>query len=1020
MQFNPTPEVPALQYVGNVEEGGAADKAGLRKGDFIVAVNGYDTTLSTHDDVVNIVRKSGGTLFMKVITPAKKPKSVSQQIKSHFTPVNTPRGGGGGAGGSGSTSRKKSMKENDSPHPPKLGKSDSLSVVTFKPPTAAVESRETVIDSSPVLPRTGGFEWDSHAEESHGEEEEEFPSNTPILPTSPPPSLSILQQQEDAYPLRSSSFSNLYNQQLQPQRSPSQSSTHGFEISFPSTSSPSSRSNRKNTLDAEFSSKSKTLPVRHKHSLAPDLSKYATTSDSDRDSDDSDDQDDSAFAAALRKSREKLQRSSSRKGRGSPIPTPPLPGSPLTKRQVMVGGGVASSSAGGGGGEGFSNPAAGSPADDEDVMSPLQKEILKASKARSDRVSMNQARVTDVTKTTTTSTTTSATESSRTFEKNSLARALSQKLDSMNMKMDSSPSPTHSDSDFDSSPKLVPFGSRIGSSSSPASRVKKSASAVGESSKTAAKKKVPPPSVKPKPGKKSKQQDSSSDVRATVEGEKDETVANVMSSSSSISSSALPFEVKLRSTPKATMEAKPHGHNSSADNDTSGEIDWKSKLKPSGSKGRESPLLTTRKKGSTNGHPAQEETGPNLDRLPSNFILPPPIPDSDEKKRMSFIEAVAPPDGFTLEMEETVLSDIPPVSSSSPPALTQNHLLSSEDHMSSPSPPLLPPSLPDSSPPPKLPSAPDVFVFPDAIPPPKDSGNDNGTKVESGSSGMTDLFAPPVSDFIDLPSPIPSPVLERRELMCRSASPIAPPDFEADDFFIPSDDEKVTPTQDMPCPESPTSVSSETPPPLPSEPPPPLPSSEPPPLLDSDTSLDHSPFDAHPPAESASSSRSSIGSSPQSYNVMLVGSSEGALVASPSSSSSSSLPQATPPPLPLSPPPQQQQPPSASSHPPKLPQTAPPPPLPLSTPPQQPAVSTTTTTSTDKTRPVASISAVHHISTSEEGKEKRLLPQDKVAPEVVKKPQKAFSTPPVVSSEKVSFGGLCLCSSLEPHTKKLI
>lgn len=38
MLFNPTPEVPSLQYVGTVEEGGAAAEAGLKAGDFIVEV----------------------------------------------------------------------------------------------------------------------------------------------------------------------------------------------------------------------------------------------------------------------------------------------------------------------------------------------------------------------------------------------------------------------------------------------------------------------------------------------------------------------------------------------------------------------------------------------------------------------------------------------------------------------------------------------------------------------------------------------------------------------------------------------------------------------------------------------------------------------------------------------------------------------------------------------------------------------------------------------------------------------
>lgn len=39
MQFNPTVEVPALQYVGNVEAGGSAAMAGLKTGDFIVEVS---------------------------------------------------------------------------------------------------------------------------------------------------------------------------------------------------------------------------------------------------------------------------------------------------------------------------------------------------------------------------------------------------------------------------------------------------------------------------------------------------------------------------------------------------------------------------------------------------------------------------------------------------------------------------------------------------------------------------------------------------------------------------------------------------------------------------------------------------------------------------------------------------------------------------------------------------------------------------------------------------------------------
>ena len=39
MQFRPSPQVPALQYIGNVEDGGAAAEAGLCTGDFLLEVS---------------------------------------------------------------------------------------------------------------------------------------------------------------------------------------------------------------------------------------------------------------------------------------------------------------------------------------------------------------------------------------------------------------------------------------------------------------------------------------------------------------------------------------------------------------------------------------------------------------------------------------------------------------------------------------------------------------------------------------------------------------------------------------------------------------------------------------------------------------------------------------------------------------------------------------------------------------------------------------------------------------------
>ena len=55
MKFNPSPQVPALQYVGNVEEGGSADLAGLKTGDFIIEVNIWLSPFETgHVTIVNI------------------------------------------------------------------------------------------------------------------------------------------------------------------------------------------------------------------------------------------------------------------------------------------------------------------------------------------------------------------------------------------------------------------------------------------------------------------------------------------------------------------------------------------------------------------------------------------------------------------------------------------------------------------------------------------------------------------------------------------------------------------------------------------------------------------------------------------------------------------------------------------------------------------------------------------------------------------------------------------------------
>lgn len=51
MQFRPSPDVPALQYIGNVEPDGAAAEAGLCTGDFLLEVGQILISLLMHADI---------------------------------------------------------------------------------------------------------------------------------------------------------------------------------------------------------------------------------------------------------------------------------------------------------------------------------------------------------------------------------------------------------------------------------------------------------------------------------------------------------------------------------------------------------------------------------------------------------------------------------------------------------------------------------------------------------------------------------------------------------------------------------------------------------------------------------------------------------------------------------------------------------------------------------------------------------------------------------------------------------
>ncbi|CAH2063716.1 unnamed protein product, partial [Iphiclides podalirius] len=68
MELRPSSRCPALQYLDDVDAGGVADRAGLRKGDFLVAINGEDVSAASHEHVVELIRSSGALVSMTVVS----------------------------------------------------------------------------------------------------------------------------------------------------------------------------------------------------------------------------------------------------------------------------------------------------------------------------------------------------------------------------------------------------------------------------------------------------------------------------------------------------------------------------------------------------------------------------------------------------------------------------------------------------------------------------------------------------------------------------------------------------------------------------------------------------------------------------------------------------------------------------------------------------------------------------------------------------------------------------------------
>ncbi|CAF0935373.1 unnamed protein product, partial [Didymodactylos carnosus] len=66
--FNPTPSFPALQFLDSIEKGSNADKAGLKQNDYVLEINNLNVISMPHEECVNLIKKAGDTLALKVVT----------------------------------------------------------------------------------------------------------------------------------------------------------------------------------------------------------------------------------------------------------------------------------------------------------------------------------------------------------------------------------------------------------------------------------------------------------------------------------------------------------------------------------------------------------------------------------------------------------------------------------------------------------------------------------------------------------------------------------------------------------------------------------------------------------------------------------------------------------------------------------------------------------------------------------------------------------------------------------------
>ncbi|CAF1634071.1 unnamed protein product [Adineta ricciae] len=81
--FQPTPSFPALQFLDSIEKGSNADKAGLKQNDYVLEINRINVISTPHEDCVNLIKRAGDTLALKVVT-VHMPSVLHSHQESHY------------------------------------------------------------------------------------------------------------------------------------------------------------------------------------------------------------------------------------------------------------------------------------------------------------------------------------------------------------------------------------------------------------------------------------------------------------------------------------------------------------------------------------------------------------------------------------------------------------------------------------------------------------------------------------------------------------------------------------------------------------------------------------------------------------------------------------------------------------------------------------------------------------------------------------------------------------------------